>query len=96
MGLRLQKTRSRFSFVGRSVMITGGSRDLGLVLARELARKGTRLSIIARDAEELKRAEVDLVGMGAEVLTVACDVRKQEQVNDAVSRVVARFAAWTC
>ena len=55
-------------------MVTGASRGLGLLLARELARHSCTLVICARDAAELERAAADLRAMGAEVTTVACDL----------------------
>src|SRR5579863_5036346 len=87
-GIALGKPRKRFSFRGRSVIITGGSRGLGLELARQLAAQRARLTIIARDQMVLRRAEKELTAMGAEVLTIACDVRQQKEVVEAVARTV--------
>ena len=47
----------RATLRGRVVLITGGSRGLGLVLARQLVRKGARVAICARDEQELSRQE---------------------------------------
>lgn len=55
-------------------LVTGGSRGLGLAIARELARHGCRLVICARDQAELDRAKDDLRSRGAEVTAVACDI----------------------
>ena len=52
-GLRAART---IDFRGRTVLITGGSRGLGLLLARELGRRGARVTIAARDRAELERA----------------------------------------
>lgn len=87
-GMALNRPRRRFSFRGRSVIITGGSRGLGLELARQLVRQQARLTLIARDLIELKRAEQELTALGAEVLTVSCDVRRQKEVVEAVARTV--------
>ncbi len=76
---------------GRVVVITGGSRGLGLVLARRFADEGARLALLARDPVELDRAAQELRAQGADVLPIPCDVRVKEQVDDAVARVVARF-----
>ena len=54
-------------------MVTGASRGLGLLLARELARHSCPLVICARDAAELERAATGLRAIGTEVTTVACD-----------------------
>ena len=48
--------RPRYDFSGKSVLITGGSRGLGLILARQLVRNGARVTLIARDPAELERA----------------------------------------
>ena len=45
--------RGRFSFQGRVALITGGSRGLGLVLARQICDEGGRVAILARDEDEL-------------------------------------------
>ena len=93
LALRALSNRAAYDFRGKSVLITGGSRGLGLVLARELAAEGARLTIIARDRVELEHARVDLEARGAEVLAFACDVRDQADVQSAIARVVARYGS---
>ena len=75
----------------KTVLITGGSRGLGLVMAREFARHGARLALCARDVEELEHARLDLERFGAEVMVVRCDVRNKQEVNDMVAAVNTRF-----
>src|SRR5215216_4014591 len=93
LALRALRSRAPYDFRDKSVLITGGSRGLGLVLARELAAKGARLTIIARDRVELEQARVDLEARGGEVLAFACDVRDQADVQSAIERVVARYGS---
>lgn len=78
---------------GQVVMVTGGSRGLGLCIARELASHGARLALIARDAEELQRARKDLEAEyeDVEVLVLPCDVTHPEQVERAVRATQSRF-----
>ncbi len=76
---------------GKTVLITGGSRGLGLVMAREFAREGARLVICARDPAELERARVDLSSRGANVLAVPCNVTDRWQVNEMVIMARKRF-----
>jgi short-subunit dehydrogenase len=87
----LNKNKRQFSFDKKVVLITGGSRGLGLVLARELAREGARLAICARDGEELARAREELQNTGAEVFDVICDVRDQSQVERMIEDVNTRY-----
>ena len=79
------------SLRNRSVIVTGGSRGLGLVLARELVREGARVAICARDPEELERAAADLEERGGEVVALVCDVTDQGQVEAMVRTVRERF-----
>lgn len=78
---------TRFDFNRRNVLITGGSRGLGLVLARELAREGAEISLCARDNEELRRARLDIADYGAEPLTIVADVTDRGQVTRMIERV---------
>ncbi|MFL6227215.1 MAG: SDR family NAD(P)-dependent oxidoreductase [Pyrinomonadaceae bacterium] len=89
----LVRRRRAFDFAGKTVLITGGSRGLGLVLAREFARRGARLSICARDPGELERARVELAGRGAEVFAFPCDVTEREQVREWVRLTASRFGS---
>jgi len=83
----LRKSRPQFDFQDKVVLITGGSRGLGLILARSLATRGARIAICARNAEELLRAEADLEEQGATVFQIVCDVRNQSEVKRAVETV---------
>lgn len=72
---------------GRVVAITGGSRGLGLVLARDLVKRGAKLAICARDADELERAHEDLERRGGEVYSATCDVTDRDDVLRFVTAV---------
>jgi NAD(P)-dependent dehydrogenase (short-subunit alcohol dehydrogenase family) len=77
-------------FRGCSAVITGGSRGLGLLVARELGRQGARVTIAARDAGELERARQDLEARGVDVTTVVCDISNAEDARLLIDGVVAR------
>ena len=92
---QLWRRRSDFDFAARSVIITGGSRGLGLTMARHLADEGARLTLVARDEGELDRAADDIRTRQpfAEVLTVIGDVRKRYDAERAVAVAFERFGA---
>lgn len=90
LATRLARARQAIDFGGRVVVITGGSRGLGLVLARKFAAQGARLVLLARDERELDRARRLLEEEErAEVLAVPCDVRRKAHVRAAVAEILA-------
>ena len=76
---------------GEVAVVTGASRGLGLLLARELARHGCPLVICARDAAELERAAGDLRTEGAEVTAVALDVTEDAAPQRLVDTALERY-----
>jgi NAD(P)-dependent dehydrogenase (short-subunit alcohol dehydrogenase family) len=87
------RTRHRMNFKGRTVLITGGSRGLGLVIARQFAHEGARLALLARDGEELERARQHLFDYGSDVMVAACDVRQQNDVRRAIDEVLGQYGS---
>ena len=84
--------RSRPSSLdGQVVLITGGSRGLGFLLAMEFARRGCRVAICSRNVAALEHARQLLERQGAEAMSVQCDVADRQQVEAMVERVTARF-----
>jgi NAD(P)-dependent dehydrogenase (short-subunit alcohol dehydrogenase family) len=87
---RIARSMRAISLRGRHVLITGGSRGLGLVLARELAKHRAHITILARDDQELERAVLDIAARGADVLGIPCDVTDERQVQRAITRAISR------
>ena len=87
----VRRKLKEYALAGKSVLITGGSRGLGLELAREFARQGARVAICARDAEELKSAARKLQQEGYAVLALPCDLSKREQVEALIKEVSQHF-----
>ena len=85
--------RDRDNLDGEVAVVTGASRGLGLLLARELAACGCRLVICARDEAELDRAAADLRGRGAEVTTVTCDISDPAAPQLLVDTAVERYGS---
>jgi NAD(P)-dependent dehydrogenase (short-subunit alcohol dehydrogenase family) len=87
---RSLRAARRIDFNGRSVVVTGGSRGLGLLLARELGRLGARVTIAARDAEELERAKQDLSERGVDASVFVCDVSRRGEADALIHSVIDR------
>lgn len=83
------RSRRRIDFDGRGVLITGGSRGLGLALARELAAQGANVAIVARDGEELERARASLGGVQAEIIVT--DLTLPDAAIEVVGEAIARL-----
>jgi NAD(P)-dependent dehydrogenase (short-subunit alcohol dehydrogenase family) len=79
--------RAQYKAHGKTVFITGGSRGLGLVLAREFAALGARVAIAARDAEALQRALVDIRRFGEHVLAIETDITMREEADMALDQI---------
>ena len=87
------RRKSNYDFAAKSVVITGGSRGLGLVMARELAEQGARLTLVARSDEELDRAVDDIRARQpfTEVLPVTADIRNRHDTERAIAQAHERF-----
>lgn len=83
--------RPRYDLRDKTVLITGGSRGLGLIMARKFAARGARIAICARDEAQVARARDELIDRGAEVFADTCDVRERQQVRRFISNTADRL-----
>ncbi len=82
--------RSRaFELADKVVLITGGSRGLGLALAREFAKHDARVAVCARDEAELERVAEEFSWMGDRFMALTCDLTVRDSVESMVTQVVA-------
>ena len=91
LGVALGALSARRDPPTRSALVTGGSRGLGFLLAREYQRRGARVAICGRDAETLRRAKAQLDAVGPPVFATKCDVSSRSEVDelvDAASRAL--------
>ena len=84
-------SRTPFNYAGRVAVISGGSRGLGLLLARQLKRRGARVVLLARNKDELGRAHQELDYPRGSVLAIPCDVADRSQVQQAIESTVQYF-----
>ncbi|WP_353210268.1 SDR family NAD(P)-dependent oxidoreductase [Rhodovarius sp.] len=76
---------------GRTAMITGGSKGLGLAMAKMFAESGGHVALVARGAEALEAAaaEIRAAAPGAKVVTVPADIRTEQGCADAAAAAIA-------
>lgn len=93
LAIQLLRGAREYNLRGKVVLVTGGSRGLGLVLARQLAEEGAYVAICARDQEELDRAYDDLTDRTSHVLAIPCDLADEAQVRAMVEVILNRWGA---
>lgn len=80
-----------FEFRGKRILLTGGSRGLGIVLARQLVDAGAHVAICSRTQSQLETAHAELLQRGGNVLAYRCDVRDPNQVKSMVDQVIGQW-----
>jgi gluconate 5-dehydrogenase len=80
-----------FDLSGRVAIVTGGSIGLGRQMAEALSEAGAALTLCARNKERCDLAAAELQKAGAAVLSLACDVKKPESIQDVVDQTMTRF-----
>jgi short-subunit dehydrogenase len=81
----------KYDWTQKVVLITGASSGIGQALAVELGKRGARLGLTARRAEELLRVADEVGRAGGEALALPADVRDPEALKEATERVRARW-----
>jgi short-subunit dehydrogenase len=76
---------------GKVVIITGASSGIGKSLAEEFARHGARLVIAARQQDKLNETKIQLAQSGAEIISVAANVSKEEDCMRIINEAVSKF-----
>jgi uncharacterized protein len=77
---------------GKAAIVTGGSSGLGLAIAESLVREGANVAIVARSSDRLEAAATALrTGGKGDVLPIAADITRAEDVQRVISTTVARL-----
>ena len=80
-----------FDLTGRTALVTGGSRGIGLAIGAALAGAGARIVLAARHADEVEAAATQLREAGAEVIGVAANVSKPQDIETLANAAEAAF-----
>lgn len=90
LGSALVRAFRKTTFKDKVVLIMGGSRGLGLELARLFAREGAVLALVARDEKELERAKGLLACLDT-VHTFTCDVSDHDLTKQTIAKIEAEL-----
>jgi len=89
-GRQVARRRRRIDFAGKTVVISGGSRGLGLELARAFASEGANIALLARDENNLQRGASQLQQFGSRVTPLVCDVGDHDQVKQTIAFILGQ------
>jgi gluconate 5-dehydrogenase len=87
----MRTTQELFSLKGKTAIVTGGSRGLGLQMAQALGEQGARVVISARRQEELDEAVAQLARQGIAASSIAVDLAQEAAVQPFVEEAMARL-----
>ncbi|MHB1051014.1 MAG: SDR family oxidoreductase [Bacteroidota bacterium] len=77
----------------RVAIVTGASRGIGKMIAAELARKGMRVVLAARNETMLRSVQVEIERSGGTAMAVTTDVTSEESVRRLVETTISTFGA---
>jgi NAD(P)-dependent dehydrogenase (short-subunit alcohol dehydrogenase family) len=80
-----------FDLSGRTAIITGGSRGLGLQIAEALGEMGAKLALTARKKDELDHAVAHLAKLGVAAQAFACDIGKRDSIPGVFDQMLAQL-----
>jgi NAD(P)-dependent dehydrogenase (short-subunit alcohol dehydrogenase family) len=80
-----------YNFDGQVALVTGGASGMGLATAQAFAESGAAVALIDVDKEALHGETEKLTSAGHTVIGITCDVSDEDQVSNAVARVLERF-----
>ena len=80
-----------FNLEGRTALVTGGSRGLGLQLAHALGEAGARIMLSSRKAGDLEEAAADLQAAGIDARWIAADLSKEEDIRRLADQTMERM-----
>ena len=72
-------------------IITGASSEVSQEIAKELAKKGTKIVLADKNKEKLESAANEIKSSGVDVISIECDTKSADQVKDMVSKTVEKF-----
>src|SRR4051794_19764452 len=87
----MRTTQELFSLAGKTALVTGGSRGLGLQMAEALGEQGARLVLSSRKQSDLDEAVAHLKARGIEATAIAADLSQDAHVTAMVNEAIKRL-----
>ncbi len=87
----MRTTQELFSLAGKTALVTGGSRGLGLQMAEALGEQGARVVLSSRKQSDLDEAVAHLAARGIEASAIACDLGQEAQILPLVQEALRRL-----
>jgi 2-deoxy-D-gluconate 3-dehydrogenase len=88
----LENIMDKFRLDGKTAIVTGASRGLGQGIAIGLAEAGANIVAVSTKKENLAETEHRIKSIGIEVVTLACDVTNDQQIQNTIDTAFDRFA----
>ena len=88
-----RKIQQLFDLSGKTALITGGSRGLGLQMAHALGEAGARIMLSSRKADDLEQAAAELQAAGIDARWIAADCAKEEDTRRLADETLQRMGA---
>lgn len=83
--------QSLFDLSGKTAIVTGGHRGIGLHIAKGLAEAGSNVVVSARNKEACEKVAGDLEDLGIKAIGLACDIRNVEDVENLAKETAGKF-----